>query len=533
MRAPLIDNIRKIAKYAVALWRSIFVDLNSQVFVDYCLKRWPRIDQTNRESIVLVEFYSVDQTVLAFSYFTNILADRFKSRIVSFSLSDRNRHLFYWRYRRMSKIFKSFNAKSHFNTEIQGQASVSVISILESLLVNIKCKNDVLEISINGDLVGNEIYEAYLIEHRKPTIDIHSVDFKEFLLKCIKTYVFWDDFLDHHDVKGVVMSHGIYRYGIIKTIANRKGIPVYLPTVRSLYCLKRPSDWGLPLYNSYPRVFKSLPQEVRNAGIEWAKERLELRFSGAVGIDMSYSTKSAFKREPVSKKVLRESDRVKVLIATHCFFDNPNCYGRNLFPDFYEWINYLGELSEVTDYDWYLKTHPDVLPGNDNVLSELLSKYKRITRLPSEASHLQLVEEGISHVLTVYGSVGHECPLLGQTVINAGEKNPHIGYAFNIHAKTIEEYRHYLLNLPVVRRIVDMDEVYEFYYMHYKYSGYCQLFFKSFEEYISQHSVDVQNSSAAYEYFLNEISDDDDTILCDRIRQFIESGDYKYSNTCV
>jgi hypothetical protein len=525
----IINKIQMLAKYVVSIWQSMSIDSKSKIFIEFCLKRWPRFDDIARKSIVLVELYPVDQTVLAFSYFSNILAEKYQSKIISFSLSDRNNYLFYWRYRRIFEIYRSFNAKSHFNTKISRHASNKEMSIFDDLVLGIKSKNDVLNISINGDLVGNEIYEAYLIEKRKPTIDIYSVEFRAFLLQCIKTYVFWDDYFNRYDVKGVLLSHGIYRYGIIKTIANRKGISVYLPTVRSLYCLKKPNEWGVPRYDLYPELFKSFPQEIRNNGIAWAKERLKLRLSGEVGVDMSYSTKSAFRRDLSSSKVLRESGRIKVLIATHCFFDNPNAYGRNLFPDFYEWIDFLGEMSEITDYDWYLKTHPDMMPGNDEVLSDLLNKYKNITHLPSETSHLQLVEEGVSFVLTVYGSVGHECPLLGQTVINAGGKNPHIGYEFNIHVKSIQEYRGYLLNLEKINHKVDKEKIYEFYFMHYKYSGYSQLFFKSFDEYISKYSVDEQNSSIAYEYFLKNTREYDDAILCNKIYGFIESGDYKYS----
>ena len=299
--------------------------------------------------------------------------------------------------------------------------------------------------------------------------------------------------------------------------------------------IKKNNEWGTPEYELYPEIFKGLPQEARSKGIAWAKSRLELRLSGVVGVDMSYSTQSAFRRDSSSEKVLRKSGRVKVLIATHCFFDNPNCYGRNLFPDFYEWINFLGKMSEITEYDWYLKTHPDVLPGNDEVLNDLLKKYKNITRLPSDTSHLQLVEEGISFVLTVYGSVGHECPLLGETVINAGEKNPHIGYDFNMHIRTVEEYRSCLLNLDKIDHKVDKEKIYEFYYMHYKYSGNNKLFFRSFEDFLLSHSVAEQNSSVAYEYFLNEITANDDEILCNKLKEFIESGDYKYYDmkTCI
>ncbi|CAN1525670.1 hypothetical protein MCEORH2_01263 [Methylophilaceae bacterium] len=523
-----MNKIIKIINYLAGLLDGSFIDFKSQKFIKYCFKRWSRIDDEPRESIVLVELYGVHQTVLAFSYFANILAEKHQSKILSFSLSYRSKLIYYLRNRKMIEIYKSFNVKSHLNMNITARQLNRALYTVEDILLGIKSKHDVLNILIDGNLVGNEIYEAYLKEHSKPTIDIFSIEFRNFLLECVKTYVFWYDYFNKNDVKGVVLSHGIYRYGIIKTIANRKGIPVYLPTVRSLYCLNKPDEWGIPRYDLYHEQFQLLSHEARLNGLDWAKERLSLRLSGKVGVDMSYSTKSAFNPNFFSNNVLRKSNRIKVLITTHCFFDNPNCYGRNLFPDFYEWISFLGEISEITNYDWYLKSHPDLMPGNDEVLSELLNKYKNITRLPSETSHLQLVDEGISFVLTVYGSVGHEYPLLGTTVINAGNKNPHVGYDFNIHANNIKEYRNYLLNLEKIKHKADIEKIYEFYFMHHKICGVIEnFFFKSFDNFLSTISAKDQNSSIAYEYYLNEITQESDELICHKIEKFIESGDYR------
>jgi hypothetical protein len=518
-----------ILKYLRSLASAFFIDKRTKSFVDFCIFRWQKLDIVSRKSQVLVELYPLDQTILAFSYFANILAEKHQSKIVSFSLSERNTTLFWLRYRRIIKIYQSFNVRAHINTNpSNSNLDKEAAAIFRDIVNKINNKSELLDVEINGDMIGNEIYEAYLIEKRKPTIDIHSNDFRHFLRKCIQTYLFWHDYFDSHHVTAVILSHGIYRYGIIKTIANKKGVPVYLPTVRSLYCLKSCNEWGIPKYELYPELFKGLPQETRSKGIAWAKNRLELRLSGAVGVDMSYSTQSAFRSDLFSSKVLRESGRIKVLIATHCFFDNPNAYGRNLFPDFYEWIKFLGEMSEITEYDWYLKTHPDVLPGNDKVLNDLLTKYKNIIYLPPATSHLQLAEEGVSFVLTVYGSVGHECPLLGQTVINAGEKNPHIGYNFNIHINTVEEYRSCLLNLEKIETKVDKEKIYEFYFMHYKYSGSNNIFFDSFQDFLSKYSVYEQASSCAYQYFLEEYSKEKDAILYRKLERFIDSSDYQY-----
>ena len=43
---------------------------------------------------------------------------------------------------------------------------------------------------------------------------------------------------------------------------------------------------------------------------------------------------------------IKNSNKTKVLICTHCFFDNPHGYGGMIFLDFYEWLVFLGEISK-------------------------------------------------------------------------------------------------------------------------------------------------------------------------------------------
>ena len=45
--------------------------------------------------------------------------------------------------------------------------------------------------------------------------------------------------------------------------------------------------------------------------------------------------------------------------SPHDFFDATHIYGSTLFVDFYEWLKFLGKLSETTDYDWYIKNRPN------------------------------------------------------------------------------------------------------------------------------------------------------------------------------
>lgn len=274
-------------------------------------------------------------------------------------------------------------------------------------------------------------------------------------------------------------------------------------------------------------MFRRLSPEEQRKGIALAKTQLERRFNGEVGVDMPYATKSAFRLSGGEKPVLRKSEKIKVLICSHCFYDNPHGLGGMLFLDFYEWLRYLGQISERTDYDWYLKVHPDPLPGTLKTIQEILAEFPRITIIPFETSHHQLAKEGIDFVLTVYGTVGHEYPALGVQVINAGY-NPRVAYDFNWHPKSLEEYEHYLLNLDKLRKDINLEELYEFYYMHHYYVYADDLVFNSYRHFLSNLTTEHANGSAAYGYFLGQLTDAKHQEIINNMQKFIDSGKHHY-----
>jgi hypothetical protein len=198
-----------------------------------------------------------------------------------------------------------------------------------------------------------------------------------------------------------------------------------------------------------------------------------------------------------------------------------------IFTDFYEWLVFLGKISEKTDYDWYLKVHPDALPGTYDIVEEILSEFPKIRVIPHETSHHQLVKEGIDFVLTCYGSVGHEYPVLGVHVINAAY-NPHIAYDFNWHAKSIEEYEEYLLNLSYLKKEIDINELYEFYYMNYYYTIADDLFLKSYRQTLHDLSSGERIGSGIYKYFLDQLTEEKHQEIIKNIERFIGSGKSHY-----
>lgn len=445
----------------------IFLDKYQKSYIDYNLKKIKQDNSTfeNRKAEVLIEQTTMQPFIFGLSYFSNVLAEHYNAKILSFGNKGKLRSY------TLEKIYKSFNTLYNiFDDSVVLDRDWNRFIKLETK--KILKKEDLLNYSYREISIGVDIYSTYLRVFNKETLDFDDKRLNKVFQKAIVMTDFWSDYFKKHDVKAVVVSHPCYiKSNIIAKIARKNGIKVYL--LAGLNCIGVEDCDYIQGKNflKYKDIWKSLCKTEQEQGLEWSKKQLLRRFSGEVGVDMSYSKKSSFGKIDYNDRVLEKSDKPKILICSHMFSDNPYCYGDLLFPDFYEWLVFLGEQSEKLDYDWYIKMHPDYLKGTKYIIEKFLKKYPKIKMINPNVSHLQLAHEGINCVLTVYGTVGCEYPLLGIPVINAGF-NPHIAYNFNYHPKTIEEYENLLKNVKQLNTVYDVNEIYKFYYIHHHYGKY-------------------------------------------------------------
>jgi hypothetical protein len=193
--------------------------------------------------------------------------------------------------------------------------------------------------------------------------------------------------------------------------------------------------------------------------------------------------------------------------------------------DFYEWLLYLADISTKTDYDWYVKTHPDVSPLSEKVIKEFVDQNSKFNIVPAETSFHQLAHEGVCYVLTCYGSVGHEAPLLGMKVINAGN-NPHMAYDFNYHPKSIKEYENLLLNLSLLDDEVYINDVYEYYYQNHVGMGMISddWFFQSYDNMLCDLKESERIGSTIFPYFLELLTEVKHDNIISIMTKYVDSG---------
>ena len=482
---------------------------------------------------VLFELNAMQSAHIAYSYLANVLAESDGAEIKAYCMRSHanacERMIFRLRCLlglNEFGVFRSFGTTKIFEITITKEHKAKGKILFDDLQRKLSEKRDIETLTIDGVWIGDLIYDSYLMTCRKPTIDPRSIDFLEFLETSLELFVFWQDYFNEHDVRALNVSHCVYNLAIPLRIAVQRGIPAYQANGTHLYRLDAEKLFAYNEFFEYRKRFAALPREVQKAGLAEAQRRIGRRFSGEVGVDMGYSKKSAFGAAK-KHRLLRDSPRKKILIATHCFFDSPHSYGNNIFPDFYEWLDFLGKTSEETNYDWYIKTHPDYLPGTMEIINSFVARYQKLTQLPSDASHHQLIAEGIDVALTVYGTIAFEYAALGIPVINASKNNPHVAYDFNLNPKDVAEYRRMLHGLDTLDLRIDRNQVYEYYYMrHIHHNG--DLFFDSYGSMVGQMGgYDSQFTPEVYDQWIKEWRPSKHEALLAGLKSFVSSEEFR------
>jgi hypothetical protein len=436
-------------------------------------------------------------------------------------------------------IYKSFGVAEFIKPEINLYLRKKSERFCNTRFSQIKNLDDLINLKINNIWIGDLLYDTYLKSKTKPTIELQSTDFKLFFFEFVCLFYFWEEFFNKNNVKTVIGVHSCYSYGINIRIAIYRNIPAFTASTVAICKLNKKNLHMYGEYKFFKRIFSKFSKKFKLKAMQLAKKKLNLRFKGYYGIDVDlYNTnKSSFSKINNQTRYLTRSNKIKILISTHDFTDSVHVNGKLFFPDFYQWLKYLGELSNENKYEWYIKNHPSF--GNKyeryqkfthQTVNALLMEYKNIKLLPNDISHHQLIKEGINYVLTGYGSVAVEYSFFGIPVINASKNNPHSNYSFSITPKNINKYKNIISNLKNLKFKINKKEIYEYYFMRNIYPDQ-QWLFDNYKLFMSKiggyHNI---HSEHFYSYWLKYFNINLVSKIYSRLDSFVNnSNSYRIS----
>ena len=336
-------------------------------------------------------------------------------------------------------------------------------------------KKTIANLKINGVFVGDILIDSYLRNYYKPFIDVKDQQFLNFINSFFSLFFYWEDYFNKNDIKAVIAVHPTYMTGLPARIAIYKNIKSLITRGDKLFQLTKKNIRPSLHFKNYKRDFKKFNDDFKKKAISDANLEMQKKFGGSKKYE-HYILKSPFSKKKTTKRVIKKSKKFKIIIFPLSFFDSPTGYGGALFHDFYEWLVFVLKLSSKTNYDWYIKLHPDVLLKwdylNYSIVKNLLKKYKNVNWIAPETPHNQIIKEGINAALTIHGTVGSEYPYYNIPVVNASINNPHMNYGFNFNPKSKKELKRVILTLPKLKIKIKIKEILEFFFMHHMLPKY-------------------------------------------------------------
>ena len=512
----------------------IFLDHNEIKYIEHNKKFWKN-RQTEANKIILVDLFHWYPLIHFWTYLTNILALKKKAKIKYFyfrTIKNKftNHNLF---INKLSSIYKSFNVEKGLTSNDFNYTKKELKIFSKNFEKLHKKKNKLNQYSVDGIKIGDLIYDSYLFYTRNSTVNFDDPLLKEIFVEANKIFFLSKKYFKENKVVALIPSHVCYiPYGIITRIALNKNINVYKikcenwanAFFRLIKIDKKSKIDEQPFYD-YQKKFNSFKIKEKKLARKVGEKILNKRISGRFDKNLPYMKISQFKNDN-SRFDLIKNNKPKIVIFSHCFYDNPHRFRKMYFNDFFEQIDFILNLSlKMKNYEWFYKPHPNELDGNLDIHNYFKKKYSHIRLLQKNTSHRKIIRMKPKFVISNHGTIAHEYASFRIPVINTGD-NPHINYNFCLHAKSKNELKKILFNFDLYKKKIkfNKNKIYEFLYMHYEY--YPNLYDKKKlinDKYFAKKNVADNQKSSILKYFIKRHTSDNKN-LSEYINNFINKN---------
>ena len=323
-------------------------------------------------------------------------------------------------------------------------------------------KKKLLSLTINGNRIGEHIYDSILIRHKIITLEKISLKFRLNIVIEIAFYFFFRQLFLNYNIKYLVIGDNTYRHGLLLMLTKEFNVNCISPVSLNSFQLSK-----YTCVNDYNEHCLSISSEFllkiknKKEAISISNNYFQKRYLGLIN---QHDVLNAFKGKKSKNKQNFITDynldpnKKTVAIMPHIFCDAPHAYPHTLYSDYYDWfINTAKILLENNHINVIVKEHPSAnLYNEQGKLKEILHDHNLNLILINSSENTHSILQIADVVVTCGGTVGLEFSCAGKPVILAANP-PYSNLGFTYDNLTIQEYTDKLLTCHLLPRLTEIQ----------------------------------------------------------------------------
>ncbi|GAD02750.1 hypothetical protein [Agarivorans albus] len=377
-----------------------------------------------------------------------------------------------------------------------------------SLFRKIKTLDDIEELTYNGVVIGDLVYDTYIRMQDGKFSPSKDYILLKYITHAIFNCQLYTVLLGKGNVKYLVVADKCYiNHGVLYRVAIKFGVKVLMPTKE----LKWLNAGNIKKHFHHPELsLDEMKLELKDVEIEkQVSSYFSKRFSGEIDqIDVlsSYRNKRVYARDELMSIMSLVPGKKNVLIMPHAFSDFPHI-AEGLYNDYYIWlVELLKVVKDINNVNWLIKPHPTSYIFNEiGVVETLLNDIgaTNVKVVPKDMNTAS-VKDLADVILTVRGTPGLEFATFGIPVVTAGE-GCYSGYGIDITTSSKQDYVNTIRNVTNIPRLDEAqisNAKMVFYYLFIKPNAMLTYLMK-----------DIESNMSDYNKVLNNILDNNNSEL--------------------
>lgn len=330
---------------------------------------------------------------------------------------------------------------------------------------------DIINIEIDGVIVGDLIYDTYLRFYTTPTIsDVNDLKLKKLIYISLDAYYSAKQQILKRKITTLFTTFSSYiSSGIVIRLCLKYDVEVY--AIASPFYVAQKLTKEYP-FHSVNHVHFNPKFELTNEQKENALLELNNRFQGKMDSVLYYMKASSYTKGSINPEVKKrfENKKRNVVIYPHDIYDSPHDNRKLLFNDLYQFlVEILSEISKDNQTNYWFKPHPNAANDCKEVLYRLVEETQKdnIKVLPDDVTNYQVIQLCPDIVATAYGTVAMEMAFNNIKVLALFD-NPYVNFNFAKTCYSKEEYYAYLNGSESFTVDFDREQILSYYYQFYK-----------------------------------------------------------------